>query len=191
MTEGLALSLSLLLQSSDMDPKLKWTVLPCVCMCVCVCVCACVVFSHPISWMLLCSKQNKSASHWRLVQGALAHSPFSLLPFWVAPAQVYLGLRCTIFSWSQTVWPQEMVQGILQGNKRMELSWLFKIHMSRGPPLWWSQGWDMCLQDWGLWMFEGKFCHLERVSFAPFPCRFPQVGSGQANWSTPCTASPT
>lgn len=149
---------------------------------VCACVCVCVVFSHPISWMLLCAKQKESTSHWRLVPFHYCH-PELHLPKCVWDSDA-------VFSWLQRVWPREMVQGILQGDKGTELSWLFKIHMSGGPPLWWSRRWDMCPQDWGLCMFEGKFCHLEIVPCAPFPCRFPQAGSGQANWSTPCTASP-
>ena len=157
--------------------------------CVCVCVCG---FLPPHSLnILLYSKQNKSTRRWRLVQEALAHLPFSLLPSWVAPAHMYLGLRCRIFSWSQIVWPWEMAQGILQGNKGMELSWLFKIHMSGGPAPWWSQVWDICPRDWGLWMFEGKFCLLERISCACFPCKFyPQAGKFYPNSTHGLTGLP-
>ena len=115
----------------------------------------------------------------------------TLPPSWVAPAHMYLGLRCRIFSWSQRVWPWEMAQGILQGNKGMELSWLFKIHMSGGPAPWWSQVWDICPRDWGLWMFEGKFCLLERISCACFPCKFyPQAGKFYPNSTHGLTGLP-
>ena len=155
-----------------------------------VCVCLCDFLPPPSSSFIL--QANKSTSCRRPVQWALAHLPFSLLPSWVAHVLMYLGLWCRFVSWSQRVWPWEMVQGILQENKGMTLSWLLKMQMSGGPALRWCQVWGTSPRDWGLWIFEGKFCILGGVSATSFPCMYQlQAGSGGTDWSVPHAASPT